>query len=64
MRDVVALTLTIVVAVVIGRLIAARFPLHAWEGGPVREEGPVRVGRPLTGNPILDYIHERYPDAI
>ena len=57
MRDVVALTLTIIVAVVIGRLIAARLPLHAGEE-------PVRVERPLTGNPILDYIHERYPDAV
>ena len=57
-------TLVIIIAVIIGHLVAARLFPHAGERKLVREERPTEVKRPLTGNPILDYIHERYPDAV
>ena len=63
MRDVVALAVTIILAIVVAQLIAARV-----QPGPVRvypqpiEANPQPVeARPLT---ILDYIRMRYPNAV
>ena len=62
MRDIIAIILTIVVAIVIARVISARVSPHF---SPIDHEYPP-AGNPTagTGNPILDYVRMRYPNAV
>ena len=64
MRDVVALAVTIILAIVVAQLIAARVqpgPVRAYPQQPIEANPQPVEAYPIT---ILDYIRMRYPNAV